>query len=83
VSKHEFDDQFFFAHDSTMSANKFRTPNLLSFGKMKCSLGLIVIISDILKLFSQYVLQSNVRLTKSEHVNCVKVTTVENRVINM
>jgi hypothetical protein len=45
---------------------------------MKYSLGLIVIISDILKLFSQYVLQSNVL-----NVNCVKVTTVGNRVINM
>jgi hypothetical protein len=63
----------------TMPANKFRTPNLLSFGKMKCSLGFIVIISKI--IFS--ILQSNVRLTESEHVNCVKVTTVENRVINM
>jgi hypothetical protein len=38
----------------TMPANKFRTPNLLSFGKIKCSPGFIVIISDILKLFSQY-----------------------------
>jgi hypothetical protein len=38
----------------TMPADKFRTPNLLSFGKIKCSLGFIVIISDILKLFSQY-----------------------------
>jgi hypothetical protein len=65
-----------------MPANKFRTPNLLSFGKMKCSVDFIVIISDILKIIFS-ILESNVRLTESEHVNCVKVTTVENRVINM
>jgi hypothetical protein len=49
----------------TMPTNKFRTPNLLSFGKMKCSLGFIVKISDILKLFSQYFKVHNVRLTES------------------
>jgi hypothetical protein len=56
-----------------MPANKFRTPNLLSFGKMKCSVGFIVIISDILKLFSIYFKVTSDYLTESEHVNCVKV----------
>jgi hypothetical protein len=50
VSNHDFDNQFFFARDSTIPAKKFRPPFSCHFTKIGYSLTFIVIMIDVCKL---------------------------------